>query len=320
MQHIYSYISAVLFFILLPILFTLLLQAIYNRKVRQIYIFGILLVLIFVCSFFLLMKDISINKPAEVKTHKMKIVEKNVNHGKNKANNTKSESIVPDSEDIVSQDTETILSANDVESSEMQSTDTETQSSAETKNTGSKELVSVNEPAEDVLTNAAYNDYIWADGTIDVKLFNKLCSQLTLVPEKLISRFKAENWKFYITDRDIGQFMFNGAKGVCGGTSTYESAIYISNTDHAINTAAIHEFGHFLDYLTYTSFDSSDFVNAYTAEKSELKPAFGLNNSDVGNVHEYYASCFYAYCVNADKMQQTAPVSYQYITNDLEGI
>lgn len=310
-MHIYTYISAVLLFILIPILFVLLLRAIYGHKVRQIYIFGTLSVLIFVVSFALLAKGVSMDKPADVKIHKTKIVKKNINHSKGKTSDTKS--VAPVSEDIGEPDTETVLSVDNTKN-------TETQPSAETENAGSKELVPVNESAEDVLTNAAYNDYIWADGTIDVKLFDKLCSQLTLIPEKLISRFKSEGWKFYITDRDIGQFMFNGAKGVCGGTSTYESAIYIFNTDHAINTAAVHEFGHFLDYLTYTSFDSSDFANAYAAEKSELKPAFGLNNSDVGNVHEYYASCFYAYCVNADKMQQTAPLSYQYITNDLEGI
>lgn len=319
-MHVYLYAGAVLFFILLPILFFLLLQAISNQNVRQIYVLGTLSVLILVCSFSLLMKEVSTDKPADVKTHRIKIVEKNANHGKDKANNTKAESVAPAPENIVSPDTETASSANDTKAAEIQSENTETQPPAETKNTGSKELMTENEPAEDVLTNAAYNDYIWADGAIDVNLFDKLYSQLTLVPEKLISRFKAENWKFYITDRDIGQFMFNDAKGVCGGTSTYESAIYISNTDHAINTAAVHEFGHFLDYLTYTSFDSSDFENVYAAEKSALKSAFGLNNSDVGNVHEYYASCFYAYCMNADKMQQTAPLSYQYIINDLEGI
>lgn len=39
-MHIYLYISAVLFFILIPILFALLLWAIYDRKIRHIYIFG----------------------------------------------------------------------------------------------------------------------------------------------------------------------------------------------------------------------------------------------------------------------------------------
>lgn len=39
-MHIYLYISAVLFFILIPILFALLLRAIYSQKVQQIYIFG----------------------------------------------------------------------------------------------------------------------------------------------------------------------------------------------------------------------------------------------------------------------------------------
>lgn len=317
-MHIYTYISAVLLFILIPILFALLLRAICGHKIRQIYIFGTLLVLIFVVSFALLAKGVSMDKPADVKIHKTKIVKKNINHSKGKTSDTKS--VAPVSEDIGEPDTETVLSVDNTKNAETQPENTEIQSQTETKATADKEIVSEDEPTKDTLTNAAYNDYLWADGTIDVRLFDKLCSQLTLVPEKLISRFKSEGWKFYITDRDIGQFMFNGVKGVCGGTSTYESAIYIFNTDHAINTAAVHEFGHFLDYLTYTSFDSSDFANAYAAEKSALKSTFGLNNSDVGNVHEYYASCFYAYCVNADKMQQTAPVSYQYITNDLEGI
>lgn len=50
-MHIYLYISAVLFFILIPILFALLLWAIYDRKIRHIYMFGTLSVLVFVVSF-----------------------------------------------------------------------------------------------------------------------------------------------------------------------------------------------------------------------------------------------------------------------------
>lgn len=56
-MHIYLYISAVLFFILIPILFALLLRAIYDQKVRHIYIFGTLSVLIFVASFAFFAKD-----------------------------------------------------------------------------------------------------------------------------------------------------------------------------------------------------------------------------------------------------------------------
>ena len=47
-MHIYLYISAVLFFILIPILFALLLWAIYDRKIRHIYTLS---VLVFVVSF-----------------------------------------------------------------------------------------------------------------------------------------------------------------------------------------------------------------------------------------------------------------------------
>ena len=56
-MHIYVYISAVLFFILIPILFALLLRAIYDKKIRHIYIFSALSVLTFVVSFMFLWKD-----------------------------------------------------------------------------------------------------------------------------------------------------------------------------------------------------------------------------------------------------------------------
>lgn len=56
-MHIYLYISAVLFFILIPILFALLLQAVYNQKIRRIYILGTLQVLTIVVSLALLAKS-----------------------------------------------------------------------------------------------------------------------------------------------------------------------------------------------------------------------------------------------------------------------
>lgn len=56
-MHIYSYISAILLFILIPILFILLLQAIYDQNVRQIYIFGTWIILTLAVSLTLLARD-----------------------------------------------------------------------------------------------------------------------------------------------------------------------------------------------------------------------------------------------------------------------
>lgn len=56
-MHIYSYISAILLFILIPILFALLLRAIYDQQVRQIYIFGTLIVLTLTVSLALLARS-----------------------------------------------------------------------------------------------------------------------------------------------------------------------------------------------------------------------------------------------------------------------
>ena len=56
-MHIYLYISAALFFIAIPMLFALLLRAIYNQKIKQAYIFGTLSVLTFVVSFMFLWRN-----------------------------------------------------------------------------------------------------------------------------------------------------------------------------------------------------------------------------------------------------------------------
>jgi hypothetical protein len=56
-MHVYLYAGTVLFFILLPILFFLLLQAISSQNVRQICISGALAVLTLVASLALFAKD-----------------------------------------------------------------------------------------------------------------------------------------------------------------------------------------------------------------------------------------------------------------------
>ena len=42
-----------------------------------------------------------------------------------------------------------------------------------------------------------------------------------------------------------------------------------------------------------------------------------FTRSDISNTKEFYASCLDAYYMNAGKMQQVAPQSYQVITEDL---
>lgn len=167
------------------------------------------------------------------------------------------------------------------------------------------------------ISNANYSDVIYADGTISVDLCAKAQGQLNYIPANLMAEFKSEGWKLKLTDQNIGSLMFGGASNIIGATSEPMGAIYVADTKHAVSCAVVHEFGHYLDHLTYTSFDSSEFSNIYAAEASSLKSSFGLSSSDTCNVHEYYASCFYSYIMNPGMMQSVAPQSYQFIQNDL---
>lgn len=171
--------------------------------------------------------------------------------------------------------------------------------------------------AGSTISNANYSDVIYADGMISVDLCAKAQGQLNYIPSNLMAEFKSEGWKLKLTDQNIGSLMFGGDSNIIGATSEPMEAIYVADTKHAVSCAVVHEFGHYLDHLTYTSFDSSEFSNIYAAEASSLKGSFGLSNSDTCNVHEYYASCFYSYIMNPGMMQSVAPQSYQFIQNDL---
>lgn len=171
--------------------------------------------------------------------------------------------------------------------------------------------------AGSTISNANYSDVIYADGTISVDLCAKAQGQLNYIPANLMAEFKSEGWKLKLTDQNIGSLMFGGASNIIGATSEPMEAIYVADTKHAVGCAVVHEFGHYMDHLTYTSFDSSEFSNIYAAEASGLKSSFGLSSSDTCNVHEYYASCFYSYIMNPGMMQSVAPQSYQFIQNDL---
>jgi hypothetical protein len=171
--------------------------------------------------------------------------------------------------------------------------------------------------SQSTITDADFNDIIHAEGTVPVSRLNALNNKLSIIPAGLINSFRNNGWKIIVTNRDIGQFLFDGAKGVCAGTTTETNTMYFANTDHAVDVAVVHEFGHYMDFVITGTSDRGDFYNIYMSEKAALKSAFGFNRSDVSNVMEYYASCLDAYYMDAGKMQQVAPQSYQIILEDL---
>lgn len=180
-----------------------------------------------------------------------------------------------------------------------------------------------NSTASTTLSNTAYNDIIYADGTISINMLEKLNNKLSLVPSNIMAKFKEEKWIIKMTDKNIGDLFFNGAKGICGATSTPIKSIYIANTNHAINAAIIHEFGHYLDYYNYDSISSEtdEFNNIYNTERYNVKGYFSdVNNSDISDVHEYFATCFYCYIMYGNQLQAIAPNSYSYIINKINAV
>ncbi|MEG0291842.1 MAG: hypothetical protein RR495_04065 [Anaerovoracaceae bacterium] len=80
----------------------------------------------------------------------------------------------------------------------------------------------------------------------------------------------------------------------------------------------LHEMGHFLAELTYSSDDAKEFIAIYIKEKNEYK---GMLESYIrGSNKEYFAQSFAEYTMSPSKLKQSRPETYNYIKTKINSI
>jgi hypothetical protein len=130
---------------------------------------------------------------------------------------------------------------------------------------------------------------------------NKANQRLALVPENIKNSFVNNGWHIYVTSENIAQTYFGGAySSVRGATSTDGRFIVVETRSEAVQTAPIHEMGHYLDCVTGWPSTSSEFAEIYNEEVGTFKSRIS-NSGSVRNQQEFFAEVFYYVIVDGSK-------------------
>jgi hypothetical protein len=132
--------------------------------------------------------------------------------------------------------------------------------------------------------------------------------ELSWVPASVMNAFEKNSWHFSV-DRDALDRYSKQFGMTCVGITSYTNeTIYVSSY-----SAALHEFGHFLDYTLGFPAKHEDLFKKEAASASTVMREYASSNS-----HEYFADFFAFWLINRDntanmaKLQKAAPDTYAY--------
>ncbi len=141
-----------------------------------------------------------------------------------------------------------------------------------------------------------------------------------LLPTNVSACFENCGWQIMIVD-NASMNSFAGLQlpegyGLSGCTKFSAKTIALSNISDFSYTSVNHEVGHFVDgVLTTRNGEAAaslraDFQTIYQSEKSCISDPYYS-----GNATEYFAESFKMYVENPTALQQSAPLTYAYISN-----
>jgi len=147
--------------------------------------------------------------------------------------------------------------------------------------------------------------------------------QMKYIPPKLITLFVNNNWYLKFTSKYMdGALGYNGstsngtAFSRCIGLTMYDSKTILVKFN---KDCIIHEFGHFLDYLTGISSNP----DMRTCINKEAKYLYKVSNDDYSTIDstEYFAVAFQKYCyTGSENFGQTMPLTRELIERALASL
>lgn len=152
-------------------------------------------------------------------------------------------------------------------------------------------------------------------GNVSQNNLNIVNEKLALLPQNAINRFQNEGWHIYLTDENIAITMFGGQYSkVMGGTDYNNHFIKIEDRSDAVNESVLHEFGHFVFFIS-GGFGNQEIIDAYNTDVSNagaLGITYGLDK-----IEEFYAEVFDFYIRNPEKTSQYCPNLVNIIQNHI---
>lgn len=155
------------------------------------------------------------------------------------------------------------------------------------------------------------------DGVVNAESVDRANEILNELPESMLVKFQENGWHFYVTDKNIDQQFFEGKYGsVMGITRMDHESIYIEDRPEAIETATLHEFGHYIDNINGMLSNTAEFHDVYNAESPTFVDIFNVDFHY--DILEFFAEGFYKFYTEREKLQENCPHLFEYIKDVID--
>lgn len=133
-----------------------------------------------------------------------------------------------------------------------------------------------------------------ADGNVSQDSVGRANELLNVMPERLLEGFVDRGWRFYVTDKNIAYDILGGEFNSVKGVTDFDNhEIFIEQRETAVETAVVHEFGHYLDYINGNQSQTAEFSDIFSAESNAFVKTFNVDfYYDIG---EFFADGVYRY-------------------------
>ena len=133
-----------------------------------------------------------------------------------------------------------------------------------------------------------------ADGNVNQDAVDRANELLNAMPERLLEGFIDRGWRFYVTDKNIAYDILGGEFNSVKGVTDFDNhEIFIEQREAAVETAVVHEFGHYLDYINGNQSQTAEFSDIFSAESNAFVKTFNVDfYYDIG---EFFADGVYRY-------------------------
>lgn len=154
-----------------------------------------------------------------------------------------------------------------------------------------------------------------ADGNVSQASVDRANDLLNVMPKNLLDGFLDNGWTFYVTDKNIAYDILGGQFNSVKGVTDFDNhEIYIEQRDAAIETAVVHEFGHYLNYINGDQSQASEFADIFNAESNSFVTTFDVDF--YYDVSEFFADGVYRYYDGErNTLVQSCPQLTAYIEN-----
>lgn len=133
--------------------------------------------------------------------------------------------------------------------------------------------------------------------------------KLSILPESLIDAFRADGWHYYCTTMNLDAVYYGSMYGGVMGTTNYdEHRILVEDRTDAMDTAVIHEMGHWYDWHLGMITETNEFMNLYYSEESTFKYTFTVHLHYDST--ELFAEAFWRFYTDNETLAANCPKLY----------